>query len=104
MKPDVVEADGILSPTASRASGDGQRLHAAEDLGCVVKKDLVYDACLEHRPIHLAPGFDHEREVTLRGEMLDDAGRAGAPVHAVAGDHLYAFGLERVAPGDGRRR
>src|SRR5579863_9351073 len=78
MQAHVVKQDGIGAAAASGSSRHGQRLRAAQNLGRVIKIDLVGDARLKRRPIDAASRLDHQREILFFGQQLGEAAKVGA--------------------------
>src|ERR1035437_1033998 len=62
MDGDVVDANGVGAAAPSDAAGEGERFHAAQNLGAVVKENAIHHAGFERRPVELAAGLDHQRE------------------------------------------
>ena len=65
MNRDAVHADGVGAPAPADASGQRQRFQAAQNLGAVIEKDAIHHAGFERRPVDLAAGFDHQRQVPV---------------------------------------
>ena len=66
----------------------GQRFHAAQNLGAVVEEDAVHHAGFEGAPVELAAGLDHQREIALAAQPVDDAAQVGAAAGAIEDQHL----------------
>src|ERR1035438_9549010 len=58
MDGDVVDANGVRAAAPSDAAGEGQRFHAAQNLGAVVEENAIYHAGLQSAPVELAAGLD----------------------------------------------
>src|ERR1019366_4057140 len=103
MDGDVVDANGVGAAAPSDAAGEGERFHAAQNLGTVVKENAIHHAGFERRPVELAAGLDHEREIALAAQPIDDAAQVGAPAGAIEHERLDAARFEQLAPFGGGR-
>src|SRR5262252_6994605 len=80
MNAHVLQLDGVLAPPAPGAARHWKRLEAAQNLRRVVEEDLVSEAGFEHAPVHLAPRFDHQRQIFLARKQFQHTGNADAAI------------------------
>src|SRR5258706_10125491 len=95
---DAANADGVGPATTADTAGQRKGFETAQNLRPVIEKDAVDTAAFERRPVHLAAGLDHEREVLLARQPFDSAVQVGAASGAVEHQYLDAAGLENFAP------
>src|ERR1035437_3901211 len=98
MQGHVVNADSVGAPAPPDAAGQRQRFQAAQNLGTVVKEDAVHRARFQRAPVHLAAGFDHQRQVLPAAQPFDDTAQIGAPIGPVEAEDFDAAFFERLAP------
>src|SRR5208337_4413085 len=70
----------LADPPVSSAQGKGNRTHAREDLGRIVKENLVHDARRKRRPIDHRSAFDDEARDQAPPENLGDAFKIGTTI------------------------
>src|SRR5579871_869543 len=94
---DFVNADRVGPPAPADSAGERQRFQAAQDLRAVVEEDPVDAGAFECRPVHLAAGFDHQRQALLAAEPFDDASQIGAATGPIEYQHANSARLEKLA-------
>src|SRR5450759_35592 len=103
MDGDVVDENGVGAAAPSDAAGEGERFHAAQNLGAVVEENAIHHAVFQRAPVEFAAGLDHEREIALAAQPIDDAATVGAPAGPLEHEHLDAARFEQHAPFGGGR-
>src|ERR1017187_1967355 len=97
MDGDVVDANGVGTAPASDAAGQGQGFQAAQNLGAVVEENAIHHAGFQGAPVELTAGLDHEGEIVVAAEPIDDAAQVGAAAGAFEDEHLDAARFEQLA-------
>src|ERR1035438_3421013 len=103
MDGDVVDPNGVRTAAPPDAAGEGQRFQAAQNLGAVVEENAIHHARFQRAPVELASGLDHQREIALAAQPIDDAAQVGAPAGAIEDEHLDAARFQELAPFGGGR-
>src|ERR1035437_2479994 len=103
MDADVVDENGVGAAAPSDAAGQRERFPTAQNLGAVVEENAIHHARFERAPVELAAGLDHQREIALAAQPIDDAAQVGAPAGAIGHEHLDAERFQQLAPFGGAR-
>src|ERR1022692_3758569 len=97
MDGDVVDANGVGAAAASDAAREGEGFQATQNFGAVVEENAIHHAGFQGAPVELAAGLDHERQIALASQPIDDAAEVGAAAGAIEDEHLDASGFEHLA-------
>src|SRR4051794_41266187 len=97
MNGQTVEQERIGTLHPALAACYWETLQTAEDLGRVIEEDLVRDLRVEHRPVHLASGFDHQGEIPMLSEIVEEFEGIGAATRPVTDKNLNARRFQSLA-------
>src|SRR5262249_53090623 len=94
----VVDGNGVRTATPPNPTRQGKGFHAAQYLGAVVEQDTIHHTALQSAPIEFAACLDHEREVALAPQPIDDAAQIRASAWPVEPDDLYGSRFQQLTP------